>query len=145
MFEHGNLLNENLDQEKCFQHGVGVRWKFEKMWLKIKNIWASEFSGSYKKSVYILISSHRLYWVILESPLIFSLRSVEILQIEGRIYHIRHPAVVFVNDSKFFVRDISYLRKTHSIGIRIITIMDDQDFRHLILMPFFSLSYPIVA
>ena len=40
-FNH--FSDESLDQEKHFKHvfGVGVGWEFEKMWMKIKNIWDS--------------------------------------------------------------------------------------------------------
>ena len=38
-FEYGNFSNESLSQVKHFKHvfGVGVGWKFKKIWIKIKN------------------------------------------------------------------------------------------------------------
>ena len=54
-FEHGNFSNESLGQDKHFKHvfGVGVGWEFEKTWIKMKNILASDnFTGSYKKRMW---------------------------------------------------------------------------------------------
>ena len=38
-----NFPNENLGQEKHFKYvfGVRIRWEFEKIWIKIKNILTS--------------------------------------------------------------------------------------------------------
>ena len=42
-FEYENFPNENLGQVKNLSMylGLGLGWEFEKIWIKIKNIWAS--------------------------------------------------------------------------------------------------------
>ena len=42
-YEYRKFSNQSFGQEKHFKHvfGVGVGWKFEKIWTKMKNIQAS--------------------------------------------------------------------------------------------------------